>query len=147
MTTYGATWEDGTPRSQNNAFTVHYGETSSIWLTLAKEDRMRAESAKTMQKRRDNDTARDIIINPKKKQLAKAPGKNGVPLAPNSATGRMREALKAGPLYGRELAAAGGVKPSVVKALMKWDIEKGRVRQLKDSYPMRYELIEEAANA
>lgn len=150
MNERGATWEDGTPRSQNNGFTVGFGDTSAIWLAMAKEDQMRAKSSETMQKRRENDSARDIVINPKKAQLAKTSAqvqgrKRGGPRNPESATGRMREALKAGPLYGRELAAVGGVKASVVKALMKWDIHKGRVRQLKDTYPMRYELVQEAA--
>lgn len=48
-------------------------------------------------------------------------------------TDRMRDRLRQGRCYGRELAAVAGIEAALVSALLKADLASGRVRRVRDA--------------
>ncbi|AMM23013.1 hypothetical protein [Variovorax sp. PAMC 28711] len=57
-----------------------------------------------------------------------------------SDTQKLRRAMVAGPATTAELAIATGINRKVVPALLQYDMSVGRVVQLRDTRPYRYEL-------
>lgn len=61
------------------------------------------------------------------------PAPPAAPAEGGTKTSRMRDRLRQGRCYGRELAAVAGVEPALVTALLKVDLASGRVIRVRDA--------------
>lgn len=115
-----AFWADGTERSQNNGFTHGFGERIDLHAMQVSENRRRGSS-------NGIDTRRE-----------RGPQSG-------SKAQQLRDALAAGPMTSRELAAVTGIHMDHVPSLLQWSVSIGQIKQLRETKPIRYALPSAAA--
>jgi hypothetical protein len=142
-----AVWLDGTPRSQRSGFAVGFGEPIQ-WQPLEHAQKMRHVSSRTVAKARADGSDHSTIhgISKKADELIRAtapprpaPRRQPKPSGPSKAQ-RLREALAAGPMTSRELAAVTGIHMDLVPALLQWSVSIGQVTQARGCRQCRYAL-------
>lgn len=66
---------------------------------------------------------------------------HGAPMQPDSKTGRLLAALKAGPMTSAQLAAVVGIEPKSVGALLYHHELRGLLKKNRDVWPQTFELV------
>lgn len=138
-------------RSTNNGFTRGLTGEPIDWGTLSRSAVLSKASTANVHLSRQNGTDRSTFKGISKKadaQIAQRAAPHGGAYAkavnakaPTKA-GRLREALRAGPMGSGDLASATGIDAHIIPALLQFDIDAGRVRRLREYRPMRYQLVE-----
>lgn len=146
----GSRWPDGTPRSQNNAFTGHttadaqpidwsaFNTTAALRQTAADNvDRRRAKGAEVnpfLGVSSKVAAAQEVLRDRHGGQYTTAKG------ASTNKTARLRAALVVGPGTCAELAAATGIPAKHVSPLLSHDINAGRVSRTGSGNAYVYSL-------
>lgn len=138
------------PAARNSAFYWNTGE-PSIFASLALSDTLSKASTAKVKSDRENGTDRSTFRGISKKadaQIAQRAAPHGGAYAKavssskeHSKTARLREALRAGAMGSGDLSRATGIDAGVIPALLKFDVDAGRVRRLREYRPMRYQLV------
>ena len=138
------------PAARQSAFYWNTGE-PSIFRPMETGSKLRAASTANVQLSRQNGTDRSTFKGISKKadaQIAQRAAPHGgvyakaVNAKAPTKAGRLREALRAGPMGSGDLSRATGIDAHIIPALLQFDIDAGRVRRLREYRPMRYQLVE-----